>query len=128
MTDAALLVGLALIALGLCAAPAWLAIVGAGRRRRRTPGGGLAIAAAALLTPAALCMVGAACRTGWIALSRNGLINWPSHWLIEIVERVFPVAAALFPAGLALVALAARAALVAAARGPDGPTPGEERP
>ena len=72
-------------------------------------------------------MVGAACRTGWIALSRNVLINWSSHWLIEIVERVFPFAAALFPVGLALVALAARAALVAAARGPGDET-GEEEP
>ena len=127
MTDAALGIGLALIALGLCAAPAWLAIVGAGRRRRRTPGGGLAITAAALLTPAALCMVAAACLTGWIALSRNGMINWPPHGLTEIVERAFPFAAALFPAGLALVALAARAALVAAARGPGDET-GEEEP
>ncbi|MFH5805237.1 hypothetical protein [Alienimonas sp. DA493] len=116
MRDPAILVGILLIALGIAAAPGWLGIVGAGRWRRGTAGGRLAVAAAALLTPFAVCLLCGATVSVWMAFSQTAIMPWWIDVLQEALDDAVPYATALFPLGLALVALAARAALVAASR------------
>ena len=117
MRDAALLGGMALLAAGFLAVPAWLAVVGGGRWRRGTAGGRRAVAAAAFLVPWAACLTALAGLAVLDELRNRGLMTWRRPFsAIRFVEALLPYAAALFTVGLTLVALAARAALVSASR------------
>ncbi|QDT15800.1 hypothetical protein [Alienimonas californiensis] len=120
MNDLPIVVGVALLAVGFATIPGWLAVVGAGLWRRGTAGGRLAVAAAGLLAPFSLCLLGVATVIAWQELFLRRPAPRPTpEWLEAIQEAVdaaLPYAIVLFPAGLALVALAARAALVAASR------------
>ena len=129
MEVVALLGGVGLLGLGLAAVPGWLAVAGFVRWRRGTPGGRRAAGGGALLAPLAAALVAMVTFAGWRELARNyGVAPPPSgggfDWLMD---TGMTLAAAAFPFGLALVALAGRAALAAAAdraaAAPDGGEP-----
>ena len=128
MEELLLLGGLGLLGLGLAAAPGWLAVAGFVRWRRGTPGGRRAVLGGALLAPLAAALLCLVVGVSWRELSRTYGIKLPPPWLGpgEKMDWALTTATAAFPFGLALVALAGRAALAAAADRPGVASDGGE--
>ncbi|NNJ27203.1 hypothetical protein [Alienimonas chondri] len=116
MKDAAILIGLAFVAIALWSVIGWLAFAGGARWRRGTAGGRWAIAAGLLFAPAAIAKTVMVLLALWQELVMGGVLNHglPDIWIFEWWEAALPWAVLAFTAGLAALALAGRAALAAA--------------